>query len=63
MKYIKINPTDTPWEIACQSINSTIEAKSLLSPTPIVVKAFDNEELRKIGEHLLNFCNVEGGTL
>ncbi len=61
MDYIKINPTDTPWEIACQLINLTTEVNSLLSPTLITVKVFEVEELRKIGEHLLNYCNVEGG--
>lgn len=58
---IKIDPADSPWEIACQLINSTTTVKSLLSPALITVKVFDVEDLRKIGEHLLNYCNVEGG--
>ena len=61
MAYIKIDPMDEPWEIACQLINSTTVVKPLLSPEPITVKVFEVEELRKIGEHLINYCNVEGG--
>lgn len=61
MAFIKINPMSEPWEIACRLINSTTKVKSLFSTEPITVKVFEVEELRKSGEHLINYCNVEGG--
>lgn len=60
MGYVKINTTDSPWEAACRLINAKIKVVNLFSETH-EVPCFEVDELRKIGEHLLNYCNVEGG--
>lgn len=55
---IKITPYDTPWEIACMLINAEYECQNILNQT-IVRKFFDIEDLRRIGEHIINYCNTE----
>lgn len=55
---IKITPYDTPWEIACSLINAEYERINLLNQN-IVTKFFDIEDLRCIGEHIVNYCNTE----
>ncbi|MBO5715541.1 MAG: hypothetical protein J6S23_04005 [Clostridia bacterium] len=55
---IKITPYDTPWEIACMLIGAKYEYQNILNET-VVSNFFDIEDLRRIGEHLINYCNVE----
>ena len=57
-KSIKITPYDTPWEIACMLINATYQLTNVLGKE-VVSTFFDKEELRRIGEHLINYCNAE----
>ena len=57
-KSIKITPYDTPWEIACMLINATYQFTNVLGKE-VVSTFFDKEELRRIGEHLINYCNAE----
>ena len=57
-KEIKITPYDTPWEIACMLINTEYECKNMLNQN-IVIRFFELDELRRIGEHLVNYCNAE----
>lgn len=57
-KEIKITPYDTPWEIACKIINAEYEATNLLNQK--FNKAFfDLDDLTRIGEHIVNYCNAE----
>ena len=55
---LKITPYDTPWEIACMLINAEYEGKNILN-LDVVNKFFDIEDLRRIGEHIVNYCNTE----
>lgn len=57
---IEITPYDTPWEIACMLINAEYEYKNILNQD-VTGKFFKNEDLRRIGEHLINYCNTEKG--
>ena len=57
-KSIKITPYDTPWEIACMLINAKHRFTNVLGQE-VVSTFFDKEELRRIGEHLINYCNAE----
>ena len=57
-KSIKITPYDTPWEIACMLINAKHQFINVLGQE-VVSTFFDNAELRRIGEHLINYCNAE----
>ena len=59
-KSIKITPYDTPWEIACMLINAKYRFTNVFGQE-VVSTFFDNEELRCIGEHLINYCNAERG--
>lgn len=56
---IKITPYDTPWEIACMIINAKYEAETLLTKEKCYRSFFDIEDLKRIGEHLVNYCNAE----
>lgn len=55
---IEITPYDTPWEIACMLINTKHRFKTNLGEE-VVSTFFDKEELRRIGEHLIGYCNAE----
>lgn len=55
---LKITPYDTPWEIACMLINAEYEAKNILG-LDVVDKFFELDDLRRIGEHIVNYCNTE----
>lgn len=57
-KSIKITPYDTPWEIACMLINATYQFTNVLGQETVST-FFDKAELRRIGEHLINYCNAE----
>lgn len=57
-KSIKITPYDTPWEIACMLINAKHRFTNVLGKEAVPT-FFDKEELRRIGEHLINYCNAE----
>ena len=57
-KSIKITPYDTPWEIACMLINAKHQFTNVLGQD-VVSTFFDKEELRRIGEHLIGYCNTE----
>ena len=55
---IEITPYDTPWEIACMLINAKHQFTNVLGQE-IVSTFFNKDELRRIGEHLINYCNAE----
>ena len=55
---LKITPYDTPWEIACLLINAEYEARNILNQN-VIIKFFDLEDLLRIGEHIINYCNTE----
>ena len=57
-KSIKITPYDTPWEIACMLINANHRFTNVLGQD-VVSTFFDKAELRRIGEHLIGYCNAE----
>lgn len=57
---VRIDVLDTPWEIACKLINAKHEGETIFGQK-VMHKSFTSEELRKIGEHLVNYCNVEKG--
>jgi hypothetical protein len=52
---IEIIPYDTPWEVACMLINARHTKNGYTEPF------FAVDDLRRVGEHLINFCNTEGG--
>lgn len=55
---IEITPYDTPWEVACMLINAQCEATNLFGQTGLV-PFFKKQDLRRIGEHLIGYCNTE----
>ena len=55
---IEITPYDSPWEIACMLINAKYLSTNVLGQE-FVSPFFDMAELRRIGEHLINYCNAE----
>ena len=57
---IEITPYDTPWEIACMLINAEYQYTNFLKQD-VIGKFFENDDLRRIGEHLINYCNTEKG--
>ena len=57
-KSIKITPYDTPWEIACMIINAKRKFTNVLGQE-VVSTFFEKEDLRRIGDHLINYCNAE----
>ena len=57
---IEITPYDTPWEIACMLINAEYQYTNFLKQD-VIGKFFENDDLRRIGEHLINYCNAEKG--
>ena len=53
---------DTPWEIAYMLINAEYKYTNILNQD-VIGKFFEIEDLKRIGEHLINYCNTEkGGT-
>lgn len=56
---IKIDEHDTSWEIACMLINATHTVHNRFSGKDYEEQMFDLEDLRKIGEHLINYVNTE----
>ena len=57
-KSIKITPYDTPWEISCMLINAKYLYTNVLGQENVST-FFNKDELRRIGEHLINYCNAE----
>ena len=57
-KSIKITPYDTPWEIACMLINAKYRFTNVFGQENVST-FFDKEDLRRIGEHLVNYCAAE----
>ena len=57
---IEITPYDTPWEIACMLINAEYQYTNILKQD-VIGKFFENDDLRRIGEHLINYCNTKKG--
>lgn len=57
-KSIKITPYDTPWEVACMLINAEYRHSTMLNQE-VVSPFFYKEDLRRIGEHLIGYCNAE----
>ena len=55
---LKITPYDTPWEIACLLINAEYEREDIFKQT-VTEKFFELDDLRRIGEHIINYCNTE----
>ena len=55
---IEITPYDTPWEIACLLINAECERTSICN-NKVVGRFFKLNDLRRIGEHIVNYCNAE----
>ena len=56
---IEITPYDTPWEIACMLINARHEREHFLTKEKYMDNFFDIDDLKRIGEHLINYCNTE----
>jgi hypothetical protein len=52
---VEISPYDTPWEVACMLINAKCEKNGYME------SFFEIDDLRRIGEHIINYCNAEGG--
>lgn len=57
---IEITTYDTPFEIACMLINAKYKYTNILNQD-VIVKFFEIEDLRRIGEHLINYCNTKKG--
>ena len=57
-KSIKITPYDTPWEVACMLINAQHDVTNLFGQSDLV-PFFEKQDLRRIGEHLIGYCNIE----
>ncbi len=55
---IKITPYETPWEVACMIINAEYETTGILNQK-FNRAFFELEDLRRIGEHIVNYCNAE----
>lgn len=55
---LKITPYDTPWEIACMLINAQYECNTIFTGKEIR-PFFELPDLRRIGEHIVNYCNTE----
>ena len=55
---IEITPYDTPWEVACMLITAEWKCTTVLvgkEKRPF----FDLPDLRRIGKHIINYCNTE----
>lgn len=57
---IEITPYDTPWEVACMIINAECKRKTIFNQE-VIDSFFEIEDMRRIGEHLINYCNTEKG--
>ena len=55
---IKISHYDSPWEVACSIINAQYKCENIFGQ--IIEKPFfEPDELRRIGEHIVNYCKTE----
>ena len=57
-KSITITPYDTPWEVACMIINAEYKHENIFNQE-VISQFFNKADLRRIGEHLINYCNAE----
>lgn len=55
---IEITPYDTPWQVACALINAKYEQKDVFN-RPMMGEFFLLEDLKRIGEHLVNYSKAE----
>ena len=55
---IEITPYESPWEVACKIITAQFEDTDLFKNV-YVRPFFCLDDLRKIGEHIVNYCNTE----
>lgn len=55
---IEITPYDTPWQVACALINAKYEHRDFFD-RPIMGEFFLIEDLKRIGEHLINYSKAE----
>ncbi len=55
---IIITPYATPWEVACMLINAEYTGKNIFNQE-VINRFFEIEDLRRIGEHIVNYCNTE----
>lgn len=55
---IVISLFDEPWEVACKIINAEYTTTNIFD-NEIKEPFFDIDELKKIGEHIVNWCNTE----
>lgn len=60
VEQIIILPCDTAWDVACAIINAKCTGVNLLGQET-EIPYFDLVELRRIGEHIVNYCNTESG--
>ena len=57
-KSITITPYDTPWEVACMIINAEYKHENIFNQE-VISPFFNKDDLRRIGEHIINYCNAE----
>ena len=57
-KSITITPYDTPWEVACMIINAEYKHENIFNQE-VISPFFNKADLRRIGEHLMNYCKAE----
>jgi hypothetical protein len=57
---IEITPYETPWEIVCMLINAECKRTNIFGQE-VIESFFEIDDLRRIGEHLINYCNTEKG--
>ena len=57
-KSITITPYDTPWEVACMIINAEYKHENIFNQE-VISPFFNKNDLRRIGEHLMNYCKAE----
>ena len=55
---IEITPYDTPWEVACMIINAEYKYENIFNQE-VISPFFNKADLRRIGEHLINYCKAE----
>lgn len=56
---IRFTQGDTPWEIACALINAEIETTNILTGNKMTTNCFTLADLKRIGEHIVNYCKTE----
>ena len=57
-KSITITPYNTPWEVACIIINAEYKHENIFNQE-VISPFFNKDDLRRIGEHLMNYCKAE----